>query len=57
MMAARRGLETGPLATTAADAGRGRGRAPADQDGEFTFLLPAGRKQCFYPVRAGQRKP
>lgn len=21
---------------------------PPIQDGEFTFLLPAGRKQCFY---------
>lgn len=26
---------------------RGAG-PPAVQDGEFTFLLPAGRRQCFY---------
>lgn len=26
---------------------RGAGPPPI-QDGEFTFLLPAGRKQCFY---------
>lgn len=29
-------------------AGVGGAGPPPIQDGEFTFLLPAGRKQCFY---------
>ncbi|XP_021499470.1 transmembrane emp24 domain-containing protein 1 [Meriones unguiculatus] len=29
-------------------AGVGEAGPPPIQDGEFTFLLPAGRKQCFY---------
>lgn len=28
--------------------GVGEAGPPPIQDGEFTFLLPAGRKQCFY---------
>ena len=28
--------------------GVGGAGPPPIQDGEFTFLLPAGRKQCFY---------
>lgn len=28
--------------------GMGGAGPPPIQDGEFTFLLPAGRKQCFY---------
>ncbi|XP_008848235.1 transmembrane emp24 domain-containing protein 1 isoform X2 [Nannospalax galili] len=28
--------------------GLGAGGPPPIQDGEFTFLLPAGKKQCFY---------
>ncbi|XP_020850687.1 transmembrane emp24 domain-containing protein 1 [Phascolarctos cinereus] len=52
MMAARAALALvlaewlSPLvAGTAAEPGS---RAPPPQDGEFTFLLPAGRRQCFY---------